>query len=92
MPRYPDAETMKAGAGYRDHTQADTNQRIDAQRRLAAYRSVIFWTFPEMRRKERKPLLSCVYSMIRAMYPGHENEELWAELQHTVYVELPDDD
>ena len=87
-PQYPDAEEMLAGPNI---TQQEIDKRINAQRRLAAYRSVIFWTYPDIKRRQRKPLPSCVYGMIRATYPSHEDEEIWADLQHTVYLDEPED-
>jgi len=62
------------------------------QRRLAAYRSLIFWAYPTIRRKERKSLPSCVYMMVRASYMPSDDEE-FAEHNFSVYVpEFTDDD
>ena len=87
VPRYADAETLQPQANL---TQQQINLRINAQRCLAAYRSVIFWTYANIRKKQRKPPPSCVYGMIRALFPSDPDEELWADLQHTVYTDGPD--
>ena len=73
VPRYPDAEQIVPIAQL---SQDEINKRINAQRRLSAYRALIFWTFPDIRRRDRRPLPSCVYGMVRAMYPSEEDEEL----------------
>lgn len=54
--------------------------------RIAAYRSLVFWAFPYIRKKQRKPLPSCIYMLVRAMYPPTEDDELFAEYDFTQYV------
>ena len=80
---YPDAYGLQPNA---DLSQAEINTRINAQRRLSAYRSLVFWTYPDIRTKDRRPLPSCTYAMVRAVYPSTEDEEIWADLQHTVFI------
>lgn len=89
VPRYADAEGLISS---QDLSDEDIKHKINAQRRMCAYRSVIFWTYPEIRRRQRKPIPSCVYLMIRSMYPNADDEELWADLEHTIYVDIPEDD
>lgn len=89
VPRYPDAEQLVPTVNM---PQSEINKRINAQRRMCSYRSLIFWTFPDIRRRERRPLPACVYGMVRAAFPAEEDEELWADLQHTLYAPEPDDD
>lgn len=56
------------------------------QRRLCAYRSLVFWTYPTgLRRGERRPLPACVYNMVRAAYPGTEDEDEYADMAHTEF-------
>lgn len=89
VPRYADAETLQPSIHL---SEDDIKHRINAQRRMCAYRSVIFWTYPDIRRRQRKPIPSCVYLMIRSMYPNVDNEEIWADLEHTIYVDVPEED
>ena len=88
VPRYPDAKALQPSVVL---TPEEISRRVNAQRRLCAYRSLIFWTYPNIRKRERKPLPSCIYALVRAMFPSHESEEIWADLAHTVYVAEPDD-
>jgi hypothetical protein len=30
--------------------------------------------------------------MVRALFPADENEELWADLAHSLYCETPEDE
>ena len=63
-----------------------------AQRRLSAYRALIFWTYPDIKRAERKPLPSCVYGLVRAMFPPTDDEEVFADTDFTSYVPEAQDD
>lgn len=56
------------------------------QQRLAAYRSMIFWTYPDIKKKERRPLPSCLYMLIRAMFPPTDDEELFADFIFTKFI------
>lgn len=83
MPTYPDAEALVVGEGL---TEEMINQRKNEQKRLCAYRSLVFWAFPHIRRGERRPLPSCIYAMVRAMFPSIQNEEVYADWQHTAFT------
>ena len=63
-----------------------------AQRRLSAYRALIFWTYPDIKRAERKPLPSCVYSLARAMFLPTDDEEVFADTDFTSFVPEAQDD
>lgn len=82
-PLYPDAETLQPGEQY---TQDEIHKLIMAQKRLCAYRSLVFWAYPELRRGERRPLPSCVYLYIRARFQAEEDDEAWGDLQHSVFA------
>lgn len=89
VPRYQDAEQLHPSAAL---TEEEIRKRVNAQKRLCAYRALIFWTYPDIRRRERRPLPSCIYAMVRAMFPSEQDEEIWADLQHTVFFAEPDDE
>lgn len=52
---------------------------VNARNRLCAYRQMVFWCWPGIRRRERRPLPSCLVSMIRAKFPPTEDEEVFAD-------------
>ena len=87
MACYPDAERVKPND---DLSQADINTKTNAQRRLSAYRSFGFWTYPDTQKNDRRPFPSCTYAMVRAVYPSTEDEKIWADLQLTVFMADPD--
>ena len=78
----PNAELLEPS---RHLSKEKIKQMLNAQRRLTAYRALVFWTYPDIRRGERRALPSCVYSMVRAAYPPTEDEE-YADWEHSVYV------
>jgi hypothetical protein len=86
-PVYPDAESL-AGDQY---TAEEINKLINDQRRLCAYRSLVFWAYPNLRRQERRPLPSCLYLLVRATFPGMD-EEIWSDYNHSIYTERIGDD
>ena len=53
----------------------------NAQKRLCAYRNLVFWLMPQIRRGERRPLPACLVSKIRALFPPTDDEEEFADLQ-----------
>ena len=63
-----------------------------AQRRLSAYRALLFWTYPDIKRAERKPLPSCVYGLVRAMCSPTADEEVFADMDFTSFVPEAQDD
>ena len=63
-----------------------------AQRRPSAYRAVIFWTYPDIKRAERKPLPSCLYGLVRAMCSPTADEEVFADMDFTSFVPEAQDD
>lgn len=73
-PRYPDAYTLQPNERL---SESDIEDLKKKQNRLAAYRALIFWTYPEIRKKERRPLPSCVYKMVRMKFsPSESDDEL----------------
>lgn len=62
------------------------------QMRLAAYRMLIFHTYPDIRRKERRVLPSCVYLMVRAVFMPTASDEEFADYDFTKYVPECDED
>ena len=68
---------------------SEGNTTTEVQRkkqRLCAYRNLIFWFYPTIRRKQRKPLPSCLYSLVRAMFPPTDNEEDFADWEFSKFV------
>lgn len=51
----------------------------NAKNRLCSYRQMVFWCWPGIRRKERRPLPSCLVAYIRAKFPPTDNEEQFAD-------------
>jgi hypothetical protein len=86
---FPDAEKLKPGSRY---TAADIHRLLMKQRRLSAYRSLVFWTYPDIKKRQRYPLPSCVYGMVRAMFPPTDNEEEFADWVFSEYKDLVDDE
>ena len=62
-----------------------------AQRRLSAYKALIFWTYPDIKRGERKPLPSCVYGLVRAMC-SPTAVDVFADMDFTSFVPEAQDD
>ena len=81
--RYPDAETLVPSNVW---SEDQINRLKRRQQRLAAYRSIIFWTFPEIRKKERRPLPSCIYMMVRACYFDTDSDEEFANHDFSIYI------
>jgi len=48
---------------------------------------MIYWMYPELKRKQRKPLPACLYSLIQAKFPPVVNEELFADYRFSEYIE-----
>ena len=59
----------------------DEEPNVNAKKRLCAYRNLVFWCWPNIRRKERRPLPSCLVSLVRATFPPTDNEEEFANWQ-----------
>jgi hypothetical protein len=55
-----------------------------AQKRPSAYRSLVFWTWPDIG-KHRRALPCCVYAMISATFMPTSDEE-FADMDHTEFV------
>ena len=81
-PKVPVAESLIPNEQL---TEEDVQK---AQRRLSAYRALIFWTYPA----ERKPLPSCVYGLVRAMCSPTADEEVFADMNFTSFVPEAQDD
>ena len=58
----------------------------NVSKRFCSYRLFVFWIFPEIKRKERRPLPACLYSSVQAMFPPTDNEEEFAEWQFSEFV------
>ena len=56
------------------------------QQRLAAYRSITFWSFPDIGKHNRRPLPACLYMMIRALYPPTDDEDEFADWDYSVFI------
>ena len=82
-PVYEDAETLIVGERY---SAQEIEKRKNDQKRLSAYRSLVFWAYPELRRGDRRPLPACTYLFVRAMFNSLD-EDVWADYNHTVYAE-----
>ena len=88
-PKYPDAETLEPSDTY---SEQDIHKMLMAQRRFSAYRSLVFWCYPDIHRGVRRALPSCVYALVRALYPPTDDEEEFAEMEHTVYISEDEDE
>ena len=64
--KVPDAESL---VPHEQLTEEDVQKAQMAQRRLSAYKALIFWTNPDIKLAERKLLPSCVYGLGPAMFP-----------------------
>ena len=85
-PKHPDAESLVVGEGC---THEEKEKAVCAQRRLSAYRSLVFWTWNDIG-KHRRPLPSCVYAMVRAVFcPAYVTDEEFADMDHTLFIEDP---
>ncbi|XP_067948807.1 uncharacterized protein [Watersipora subatra] len=73
VPQRPDAELLQVGPNL---TQEQITRLINEQKRLCAYRSLIFWAYPSLKRGERKPLPACIYAYVRALFPSTDDEEI----------------
>ena len=73
------------------YSAEDIHKLLMSQRRLSAYRSLVFWTYPDIRRGSRRALPSCIYGLVRAMYPPTDDEEEFATMEHTVYISGDED-
>ncbi|XP_067931047.1 uncharacterized protein [Watersipora subatra] len=51
----------------------------NARKRLCAYRNLVFWLMPQIRRGERRPLPACLVSKIRALFPPTDDEKEFAD-------------
>lgn len=89
VPKYPDADAPEVAANPGDD---EHYKRVNAQHRMCAYRSLIFWTYPDIRKKERHPLPACIYRLIRDKFPITQGEEPCDDLQYTVYMPEPQDE
>jgi hypothetical protein len=51
----------------------------NARKRLCAYRQMVFWCWPGIKRKERRPLPACLVALIRQKFPPTDDEEEFAD-------------
>lgn len=81
--RLPDADTLQPSNRWPEERIKWLKHK---QQRLAAYRSVTFWAHPDISRGVRRPLPSCVYMYIRALFPPTDNEEEFADFNFSIYI------
>lgn len=65
-----------------DETRHDANSKS----RFCAYRFLVFWLYPDIKRGERRPLPACLYSFVQATFPPTDNEEEFADWQFSKFV------
>lgn len=82
-PTKIDAETLTPNQHL---SEAEVKRLKNEQYRLSAYRSLIFWAYPKLRRGERRPLPACIYAMVRAKFPSVDDEEIYADFNHTLFT------
>lgn len=87
--RYPDADTLVPSARWSEAAIAVLRNK---QMRLAAYRMLIFHTYPDIQRKERRALPSCIYLMIRALYMPTGDDEEFADHDFSIYIPESEND
>ena len=87
-PKFPDADELVPGHPY---SEEEIKVRVDAQRRLCAYRALVFWTWPDIG-KHRRPLPSCIYALVRAKFDGGVSDEEYADMSHTEFIPIEDAD
>lgn len=80
---YPDAELLQPNDQL---DETEISRLKNRQKRLCAYRSLVFWAYPHIRKRERRPLPACLYDYIRTLFPPTENEEAFADHQFTVFT------
>lgn len=64
-----------------------TNEDLQRKKRFCGYRIMIYWLYPELKRKQRRPLPACLYSYIQARFPPVDNEELFADWRFSEYAD-----
>lgn len=62
-------------------TEADKKRK----QRFCSYRILVFWMNPELKRRQRRPLTACLYSLVQARYPPTDDEELFADWRFSEY-------
>ena len=73
-------------------TKEEKDKAVCAQNRLSAYRSLVFWTWPDIG-KHRRPLPCCVYAMVCAVFcPANVTDEEFADMDHAAFVANDEDD
>lgn len=67
-------------------TQNPTEADQQKKKRFCAYRNLIFWFYPGIKRRERKPLSACLYAYIQARFPPTQNEEDFADHEFSKFT------
>lgn len=63
-----------------------TEEEVNKKNRFLAYRSVVGWIYPNLRKGERKPLPACVYAEIQARFPPTADEEDYADWRFSDFL------
>ena len=63
-----------------------TEEEVNKKNRFLAYRSVVGWFYPNLRKCERKPLHACVAAEIQARFPPTADEEDYANWQFLYFL------
>ena len=87
-PKVPDPESLVPNEQL---TEEDVQKAQMAQRRLSAYRALIFWTYPDIKRADHRPLPSCVHGLVRDMFPPTADEVI-ADIDLTSFIPKAQDD
>ena len=61
---------------------------IQLKERFCAYRNIVFYLYPGLKRREPHPLPACVYSYIQAQFPPTDNEEDFADWRFSNFIQL----
>jgi len=63
-----------------------TRHSMNSKRRFCSYRALVFWLFPNLRRRQRKPLPACLYDWVQASFPPTEDEEQFGDWEFSKFV------
>lgn len=63
-------------------TEADLMKK----KRFCAYRNLVFWFYPGIKKRVRKPMSACLYAYIQARFPPTENEEDFADNEFSKFT------
>lgn len=69
-----------------DGMLADTVHSEATKGRFCSSRNLVFWLFPDINRKECRPLPACLYSWVQATFSPTDDQEEYADWQFSQFV------